>query len=256
MVRIHVIIILRIEEGVQISMKIKKIALYLFVIAIGCIVTGVVLLLNIDDSSNEAKAYTYSYGDSIKADICTPSNPECSVIPFEYSTLVYDTKVKEIQNFVSEINGDMTKYYEQVKNSDMSDSSCAAVKDLYQHSITYHFDIAIYETKELTNITASYLVTNLCTNTQEYLPVKTFAYDKNSGKVLSQKELMSKYNITNQKVEAAIQSSLDSKNSIEQTNYSLEDTKSRDYIAYFDRDGVLIVLYYLEPVQTYFAVTL
>lgn len=239
-------------------MKIKTFGLCLFVIAIACISIGAILLLNPTETNDgsSSKAYTYSYNNAVKLDICSSNNVECSVIPFEYSTLVYDTKVKEIQNFVSEINGDMTKYYEQVKNSDMSDSSCAAVKDLYQHSITYHFDIAIYETKELTNITASYLVTNLCTNTQEYLPVKTFAYDKNSGKVLSQKEFMSKYNITEQKLETAVQSSLDSKNSIEQTNYSLEDTKSRDYIAYFDRDGVLVVVYYLEPVQTYFTITL
>lgn len=237
-------------------MKIKRFGLCLFIIAIGCIATGGVLLLNVDDSNHEAKAYTYSYDDSIKIDICNPSNPECSVIPFEYAKLTYDTDIQEIQDFVSEINDDMKKYYEQVKNSDMNDASCASVKDFYQHSITYHFDVEIYETKELTNITASYLLTNLCTDTQESLPIKTFAYDKNGGKILSQADFMSKYDITDKKIENAIQSSLDSKNSFEQTNYSLQDTKSRDYIVYFDRDGVLVALYYLEPVKTYFAITL
>lgn len=239
-------------------MKIKRFGLCLFIIAIGCIGTGIVLLLNSTQSSESSslKTYTYSYSNPVKLDICASNNSECTIIPLEYSTLTYNTKVQEIQDFVSEINSDMKKYYEQAKKSDMNDSSCAEVKDFYQHSITYHFDVAIYETKELTNITASYVSTNLCTNTQESLPIKTFAYDKNSKKVLSQAEFKSKYNITDKKIENAIQSSLDSKNSFEQTNYSLQDTKSRDYIVYFDRDGVLVALYYLEPVQTYFAITL
>ena len=54
----------------------------------------------------------------------------------------------------------------------------------------------------------------------------------------------------------ALLESIDSNNSINQTQYTLDDTRSRDYVVYFDRNGNLTVSYYLEPMQMYYFISL
>ncbi|GEM_PF-6346405 len=170
--------------------------------------------------------------------------------------MVYNTSIIDIQNMVNEINADMKKYYEEVANSTLDDTSCDAVRNVYQHSLLPHFDITIYESKELTNIIASYLISNLCLDSVEYLSLKSFAYDKEEKKVLNQDEFKKKYDVSDSEIEQAIQERLDSNNSINQTQYTLDDTRSRDYVVYFDRYGNLNVSYYLDSMQMYYFISL
>jgi hypothetical protein len=237
-------------------MKARIFGVVLLVIAIGCISLGVFFTLQEKDTKTESiGVIDYSYGETQTLDVCVSSD-NCSVLPAEYSPLVYNTSIIDIQNMVNEVNADMKKYYEEAASSTLDDASCASVRNIYKHSLLPHFDITIYESKELTNITASYLISNLCLDSVEYLPLKSFAYDKEEKKVLNQEEFKKKYDITDQEIELAIQEDINSNNSINQTQYTLDDTRSRDYVVYFDRDGNLNVSYYLDPMQMYYFISL
>lgn len=237
-------------------MKIKIFASVLLVFAIGSISLGIFFTLKGEKPNKEStEIIDYSYGETQTLDFCI-SSENCSVLPMEYSPLVYNTSIIDIQNMVNEVNADMKKYYEEAVASTLNDASCTAVHDVYKHSLRPHFDITIFESKKLTNITASYLISNLCLDSVEYLPLKSFAYDKEEKKVLSQEEFKKKYNVSNQEIELAIQENINLINSRSQTNYSFSDTSSRNYVVYFDQDGNLAVSYYLEPEQKYYFISL
>ena len=141
----------------------------------------------------------------------------------------------------------------------MDDASCASLKDVYKHSIRNYVDYSLYSDSKYVSFFVTNYRKNLCTNEMTLDEPDIFIYDVKNDKRLSNEDIMKIQSITEDDIIDLIKYSINEMNSIEEKNYTINDTYQDGkvkYYLYYNSLGELLALYKLNPVNGYYSVKL
>ena len=154
-----------------------------------------------------------------------------------------NTGIKELNDKIKEFNANTTRYLNKVQSSSTeNDSSCSQeVKDKYYNSLFLENHVYRASDEKYKCIVVSNTIENVCTDEMEVMNPDVFIYSVASKKLLSQKEFKELEEITDEKIEEAIQKSLDYLGKYNDIDYDAKDATKKTL--YYE-DGHVKVLYY------------
>lgn len=237
-------------------MRNKTFKILLVIIGVLILFTGGLLITKIldDDNSTDSKPIkdtplkeeavdTLEVKRENTLDVC--KEEPCNIYGGQYYKINYSGDIDEVKSIVNNINNETQQVYEIANTSNMEDESCASFRNLYNHSIITFTEYFNYEDENFVSIAILRNKKNICTNEIES-EQKAYIYDKNEKKVITQEEFIVKLNVTQDEINNAIQQSLDTLNTYDRTNYTIENTYQdgvRDSLIFYNDDGRLFISY-------------
>lgn len=177
-------------------------------------------------------------------------NKEICPITIEnkYGELTFDYNDDSIQQWITKINQESENYYQESINSTTNNEICTNVKDIYNYQFIYRSYYINYIGEKYISLSTSRTKFDLCNNTMEELPKKTFLYDIKSKKQITQKELQKELNLSDNFIIEKIKTNIQSLDltAPETFNYS-------DFTLYYDSFGNLLAEYRLPTKRNYSA---
>lgn len=231
----------------------KKKLLIVIVIAIiftsiGCLFAFKDKLNNNGNSANDKK-YEITYSEVKEIEMCK-SDPCFIEDPVKYNIVKDNFPFDEVNNEIKKINKQTLKFYDEVKDSDLTSNQCADYKNTYNHSI--FVDNVFYRSKTNVKYISLFAIGyryDLCLSTTELIKPIGFNYDVDKKALLTQSEFRNKFGINESTIQNAVQKDLNSINNNDGTNY--EYSQVEDSILYYIDDKQLGLLYYIPDVGGY-----
>ncbi|MBQ8681751.1 MAG: hypothetical protein IJ509_02445 [Bacilli bacterium] len=211
-----------------------------------------------DDTSDNNPTIEPTVSPDKTIELCVDKD-NCPIMANTFSYVAYDYENQEMQQWIENINAETEQYYQEVLNSNTSDDSCSNIREIYNHSISVRTNHTIYTNDKYISFAFERIKQNLCTNISESLPIKTFIYDKEKEKEITQEELMKEFNITDADIDESIKENIKEANKITNGNLTIEDiyiNNKINYILYFNGEGAIIVAYYHPAEKAYYYATI
>ena len=220
-------------------MKNKNVVILVIIVIIAliCLAFGL-SVFNKTNNKSTGKDLFFDYKDdkSKVVEICKKDN--CGVaskLQF-YHISVKEDYSKPFANIINEINSEIDNYYNEVKSSE----ECPNARDTYYHSKYVNVQFENYENNNYVSITPIYSLLNLCDMSPSRPAIKTYIYDKNAKKMLSQEEFIAKEDIAEGEIQTAIK---ENNKLLKEDGIDLTDKTIDEYTVYFASDGSLCVAY-------------
>ncbi len=227
----------------------KIINIIIIIIALVLISSGVVMLI-IPSGDNKSASNTdlrlqpsktksgVEENDKKVIKICQNVNEDCMVLDLIYSHASLDTDIKEMQDFVTQLNQQIDTYYQETEKADINSSICkdqlidkGYLKDSYVST-----KLISYISDKYISLSMLSSKVNLCNNTVTENPYVIGFYDKEAKKMLTQEEIATKLNITKDKVYAKLQEASYDKNINEQV-FQMPTIENLSYQLYLNENG-------------------
>lgn len=183
-------------------MKKEKIILKLAIIGIACIL-GYFILHNVilKDMAKKNKTTKSSYQlEEIEQENICKENTDCLSIPSTLYKVSADIDDNNLLEILEKINADNKNLYEKMKSSNLEKDECQDFREKYKHSISTTSLPRFYVDENYFSISVNRSEVNICTNGLEKENIETYIYDFNEHKVLSNKEIQSKFNVTDNEI--------------------------------------------------------
>ncbi len=210
-------------------MKRKNVLVILIIFSTFLISSGLIYLFVFTEDSE-----VFSVNTDLSLELCVDSSFCRSENLIEYPIFDIDYSGKEIVNFFEKINSDVMGSYEKNKNSFLEEDSCTFIASEFNYRYEYNFDYQFFEDEDY--LIFSYIKTekDLCTDNIEYFIPEIFIYSLEEDKLLNEEFLINKYSISEENINGVLEQSILAFNSLNNTNYSIEDY---NYLLYIDSLG-------------------
>lgn len=235
-------------------MKRKKIitVVIIAVIGIGLLAAGFTILIEKKPQNKETKKGNtlllkdtqYENGlllnekKSIK--ICDTANENCRIKDQIYPQVYLDTQIKEVNDFIKVINNKIDEYYTKTKKANIETSSC---KDLskkgYLKDSYIPVGITSYIDDTFISISLDSRTIDLCNNKPIENPYLIGVFDKKIGKMLTQEEIATAFNITKERVYEALKQEAYDENT-KQEAFKLPEITNLNYQLFLSEEGRVI----------------
>lgn len=224
-------------------------------IIIGSIVTGVILLglllfFLLKDSESGTKPSQFELKNVEKIDVCINSN-ECIIENTSvFADISFDTDIKELKEAIDEINKETQEYKNKMLKSDFSNSLCDEHDDNFKYSYRVLNQYYFYSNEKYISVAVGRNSFNTCSFATAGIKMKPAIYDKESKKMLSQKEFKDSLGVTDGMVYKVIDDNIDMLNQYD--NNAINKKSEYDYTLFYNTLGELTIYYYLDAYQNYF----
>lgn len=226
-------------------MKKRKILIIIICILLVLIGTLLVLKFNLFGNNNK-KIDKLEVNYDRQLTVCLDSNT-CDLLPMDgYLVLGIKTNSKRLKNIVNNYNKDIDDLHDKVINSNLDANECVQAKDKYKYRYTTNISYDTYYDDEIVSVARQLYVRDLCTNNVITNEFKSGIYDMNTGNQLTNDEVLSKYDYTEEVVLNNINSDIDTRNDISTAKISIDNIYMEgklNYDLYFDDDGKMMIHY-------------
>ncbi len=224
--------------------KKKKIMLWvIIVVSVLFVLSGVIIIAH----NNRKRSFKIT--DIKKVDMCKKTE-ECLVeSPQYFHWLDLDVDIKEVNDAIKQINNNTKKYYDQVEKSNVDKDECANVKDVYNHSVNVFSFIKRWIDDKYISVCVLRDVKNLCTGEIQKVTPEIFIYDLKAKKMITEEEFIKKENITQKRINAAIQSAIDFYGDDIEAGASYKDAE--DVHVFYGEDGKFSVAFFHPAIGEY-----
>lgn len=227
----------------------KIISIIIIVIALALISFGAVMLIipnadNKSTSNTDLRLQSSQTKNGIEENnkkiikICQNVNKDCMVLDLIYSHASLDTDIKEIQDFITQLNQQIDTYYQETDKADINSSICkdqlidkGYLKDSYVST-----KLISYINDKYISLSMLSSKVDLCNNKTTENPYVIGFYDIEAKKMLTQEEIAVKLNVTKDKVYAKLQEASYDKNINEQV-FQMPTIENLSYQLYLNENG-------------------
>lgn len=224
----------------------RPVKFLIFGIIILLLIIFIILFIKKDKNQETTTNYNnFKINEDLKIDNCQ-ENSSCEENIIVYPILEYQGKIKEIKKLVNKINKETKSNYQESLNSSLNQESCQLFQYTFAHSIIFDNTLNWYENGGFIAISKISRRQNICQENANTYATSSYIYDKEEQKILTNKELLKKINITESSVLKKIEKNIKSINNNQSTNYKLSNTYQNNqpsYNLFYDNEGILMISY-------------